>query len=246
MLIIPAIDIIEGRCIRLTRGEFNTQKKYHDDPVEVARRWQQQGAGWLHVVDLDGAKYGIVKNLGVAVEIKNKVGLKVQYGGGIRNTKILEKVLVSGIDRAIIGTRAIEDRSFLTKSIKIYGNRVILSVDFGIGGTVYINGWQRKAEVSLLDFSRDLEKLGIKEIIVTDIFRDGTLLGSNLEYIKKILEQTNLNLIIAGGISTIENIIKIKKLEKLGINGVIIGKALYEGTIKLGEAIKIGKAKGER
>lgn len=240
MLIIPAIDIIEGRCVRLTRGKFGTQKSYNNNPREVANRWRKEGAQWLHIVDLDGAKAGTVKNLDIAVDIKQNIDIKVQYGGGIRNIEILKMVLNKGIDRAILGTKAIEDKNFLEKSIEIFGNRIILSVDFGKGGLIFKNGWQKSTEVNIFDFTRELEKLGIKEIIVTDISRDGTLAGTNVKFIGEILENTNLDLIIAGGISSLDDILGIKKLENLGISGVIIGKALYEGKINLKKAIEIG------
>lgn len=240
MLIIPAIDIIEGRCVRLNRGKFGTQKSYNNNPREVANRWRKEGAQWLHIVDLDGAKAGTVKNLDIAVDIKQNIDIKVQYGGGIRNIEILKMVLDGGIDRAILGTKAIEDKNFLEKSIEIFGNRIILSADFGKGGLIFKNGWQKSTEVNIFDFTRELEKLGIKEIIVTDISRDGTLAGTNVKFIGEILENTNLDLIIAGGISSLDDILGIKKLENLGVSGVIIGKALYEGKINLRKAIEIG------
>lgn len=240
MLIIPAIDIIEGKCVRLTKGDFNTQKLYYDNPVEVAKRWKSEGAKLLHIVDLDGARTGTVKNLEAAIEIRKKVDIKIQYGGGIRDIETLKKVFNSEIERAIIGTKAIEDKDFLGKAVQDFGDRFVCSVDFGKGGMVFKNGWQRKTKVNIFDFARELEGLGIKEIIVTDISRDGTLRGPNLEAIKNILKETNLKLIIAGGISSLQDILNIRKFERLGVSGIIIGKALYEGKISLKEAIKLG------
>ena len=240
MKIIPAIDIIDGSCVRLVKGKFDSKKKYFDNPVKVAEKWKRQGADWLHIVDLDGAKTGKVKNLDIAVEIKKNIDINVEYGGGIRDLETLEKVISSGIDRAILGTRAIEDISFLKKSLRNFGNRIILSLDYGKDGLIFKNGWQKKTTLDIFDFTKKLEKLRVKEIIVTDISRDGTLKGINLEFIKKILLSSSLNLIIAGGISSLDDIINFKELEGEGISGVIIGKALYEGKISLKEAIKIG------
>lgn len=243
MLVIPAIDIIEGKCVRLTRGDFNTKKFYCDDPVEVAKIWESEGAELIHVVDLDGARTGDVKNLHVATEIKERLSIKVQYGGGIRDFETLKKVISEGIDRAIIGTKAVEDRDFLSRAIQNFGKRVICSVDFGKSGVVFKDGWQKKARINIFDFIKELEKLGVEEVIVTDITRDGTLEGADLRTIRNILKKTNIRLIIAGGISSLQDILNIKKLVNNlgtpGISGIIIGKALYEGSINLRQAIKL-------
>lgn len=240
MKIIPAIDIIDGFCVRLTKGDFKTQKKYFDNPLKVARMWKSNGAEWIHMVDLDGARTGKVQNLKIAVDIKNNIDIKVQYGGGIRNFKVLKEILDAGIDRAILGSRAVEERSFLEKSIESFGERIILSLDFGKNGLIFKSGWQRKTKINIFNFVKGLEKLRICEIIITDISRDGTLKGLNLDIIRKILKKSKINIILAGGISGIKDIIKAKELEREGISGVIIGKALYEGRIDLKKAIQIG------
>lgn len=238
MLIIPAIDIIEGKCVRLTRGDYSLQKKYHDNPVKIAEIWKNQGATWLHVVDLDGAKAGVVKNLNVAIEIKKKLDLKVQYGGGIRDIDTLRSVIESGIDRAVLGTKAIEDKNFLGIVLKQYGSKAILSLDYDRNGIIYKNGWLKATTLNVVDFAKELENLGINEMIVTDISKDGTLESSDFKIVRDILKKTSLKLILAGGISSIEDIKVIKCFEKEGISGVIIGKALYEDIIKLDEAIR--------
>ena len=240
MKIIPAIDIIDGSCVRLVKGKFDSKKKYFDNPVKVAEKWKRQGADWLHIIDLDGAKTGIVKNLNIAVEIKKNIDIGVEYGGGVRDLETLEKVISSGIDRAILGTKAIEDRGFLRKSLRDFGDKIILSLDYGKDGLIFKNGWQKRTTLDIFYLTKKLEKLQVKEIIITDISRDGTLKGTNLEFIKKILLSSSLNLIIAGGVSSLDDIINFKKLEGKGISGVIIGKALYEGRVDLKKAIEIG------
>lgn len=243
MIIYPAIDIIEGQCVRLTKGDFEKKKKYFDDPLQVALRWKEKGASWIHVIDLDGARTGMVANLSIAESIRRKTGIKVQYGGGIRDFATLEKVLSAGIDRAILGTRAIEDRKFLEIGFDKFGKKIIISLDFGKDGTIYKNGWQDKTAKNIFNFTLELEKLGMEEIIATDIERDGTLGGTDTGRLSRILSGTALKFIIAGGISCIEDIEKLKKIEPEGISGVIAGKALYEGEnpMDLAEAIRVGK-----
>jgi len=242
VIIYPAIDIIGGQCVRLTRGDYSQKKKYFDDPVKVALKWKEKGAAWIHVVDLDGARTGDASNLGIAGDIKKRTGVNIQYGGGIRDDKTIEKVMAAGIDRAILGTRAIEDWDFLKSAFKKFGDRIIISLDFSNGGIICKRGWQEKTSENIYDFTGRLEKLGMKEVIITDIERDGTLEGADIAKLKNIVESVPLSFIIAGGISDIEDIRKLKGLEKSGISGVITGKALYEGDspMDLGEAIRAG------
>jgi phosphoribosylformimino-5-aminoimidazole carboxamide ribotide isomerase len=242
MIIIPAIDLIRGHCVRLTRGKFNTEKRYFNDPVEVARKWKGSGAEWLHIIDLEGARTGKVKNLGTAQEIKRKVDVRMQYGGGIRNHETIEKILKTGIERIILGTRAIEDMSFLEDSILKYKGRIILSLDYTADGLINKNGWQKKSSFNIFEFITKVEKSGLREIIITDIARDGTLRGVNLGFLKRILISSNMGFIIAGGISSLDDIKRLKEIENMGITGVIIGKALYDERIRidLKKAIEIG------
>ena len=241
MIILPAIDIIDGDCVRLTRGDFKSKKKYSGNPVETALMWKEKGAQWLHIVDLDGAKYGICKNLQTAAEIKEKTGLKVEYGGGIRDMQILQEVLNTGIDRAILGTKVLEDRALLKEANLMFGNRLIISVDFSASGIIYRDGWQKETELNIFEHAANLKSEGISEIIITNISRDGTLSGPDIGLIEKVLQKSCLNLIIAGGITTVDDIKKLKDLNNPAITGVIIGKALYEGTISLEEAIQAAK-----
>ena len=240
MKVIPAIDIIGGSCVRLTQGKFDTKKSYFPNPVKAAEKWKKEGAEWLHIVDLDGARTGKIKNINIAAEIKKVIDIKVEYGGGIRDTDTLEEVIKSGIDRAILGTKAIEDMNFLKESIENFGDRIILSLDYGKDELIYKNGWQKRTALNVIDLMGELEKLQVKEIIITDISRDGTLEGANFSFIRKILKSSNINLIIAGGISSLDDIINFKRLENEGISGVILGKSLYEGNIDLKKAIEIG------
>lgn len=244
MIILPAIDIIDGACVRLTKGKFDTKKKYFDDPVEVAKRWKSQGAEWLHIIDLDGAKEGKTQNLDIAVKIKKETGIKVEFGGGIRDLESLEKVTGSGIDRAILGTRAIEDIDFLEAACLKNKDRVIMSIDYGKDGTVFKKGWQESAAINIFDLLVKLEALKLDELIITDISRDGTLEGSDYDFLKKILKSTKIRFILAGGIGGLEDIENIKKFESLGVSGVIVGKALYEesSNFDLKKAIMIGRA----
>ncbi len=242
MIIIPAIDLIRGHCVRLTRGKFNTEKRYFDDPVEVARKWKGAGAEWLHIIDLEGARTGKVKNLGTAQEIKRKVDVRMQYGGGIRNRETIEKILKTGIERIILGTRAIEDMNFLEDSILKYRGRIILSLDYTADGLINKNGWQKKSSFNIFEFITKVEKSGLREIIITDISRDGTLRGVNLGFLKRILISSNMGFIIAGGINSLDDIKRLKEIENMGIKGVIIGKALYDERMRidLKKAIEIG------
>jgi phosphoribosylformimino-5-aminoimidazole carboxamide ribotide isomerase len=237
MIILPAIDIIDGEAVRLTRGDFESKKKYSGDPVKTALIWKEKGAQWLHIVDLDGAKYGICKNLQIAAKIKEKTGLKVEYGGGIRDIKMLKEVLNTGIDRAILGTKVLEDRALLKEAGLMFGNRLIVSLDFSSAGIIYKDGWQKETQLNIFDHSASLKTEGISEIIITNISRDGTLSGPDIGLIEKVLQKSGLNLIIAGGITTVDDIKKLKDLKNPAITGAIIGKALYEGTISLEEAI---------
>jgi phosphoribosylformimino-5-aminoimidazole carboxamide ribotide isomerase len=248
MIVIPAIDLINGACVRLTKGKFNTLKKYYENPVGVAENWKRAGAEWLHIVDLDGARTGRPENLKIVSEIKKRMNIKIQYGGGVRSDTAINKVLEEGANRVILGTRALEDEEFLKNSLINYKDKVMLSLDYGEGGIIFKDGWRKKTDMTIFEIIRNLEKLGAKDVIITDILRDGTLGGINFDFLQRIIKDSKMKFIIAGGISSIGDIINLKKIEKSGIKGVIIGKALYEGEnkINLMEAIRIGKGNGKR
>jgi len=237
--IIPAIDIIDGACVRLYKGDYAKKVKYFDDPVEVAGKWLNYGIKWIHLIDLDGARTGFPENLEIAVKIKKKYDALIEYGGGIRSLETLDKVMEAGIDKIILGTKAIENFENLKEYHTKSKGRIIISLDFGKQNMIFQKGWLSGSEIDLFDFGKKIKESGIKEVIITDISRDGTLEGVNIDVFKKFLEETGLKIYVAGGVSGINDIKKLKKIESLGIKGVIIGKALYEGKIDLKEALEI-------
>jgi len=237
MLIIPAIDIIEGKCVRLTKGKFDSKKIYNESPVCVAKDFEKLGAAMIHVIDLDGAKTGKPVNLNLISQICAEVKIPVQVGGGIRDFATAENYFSAGVYRIIIGTKAVLNSGFIKKLLAEFGaERIVISIDCN-GEKVATRGWQSEGRENIFEFAGNLKMLGIKNVIVTDISRDGTLTEPNFELTEKI-QKIGLNVIAAGGVSSLES---IKKLKKLKISGAIIGKAIYEGKINLGEAIKLGK-----
>ena len=237
MLIIPAIDLKKGRCVRLWQGIKSKETIYAEDPLQVARLWTKMGAKRLHIVDLDGAFTGTPKHLSLVENIKNSLSACIQYGGGIRNLKIMEEVIQKNIDFVIIGTKALSE-NFVRNAVDRFGEKIIASIDCK-DNKVAIRGWEAKASIDIQKLGENLTREGIKTIILTDIARDGTLQGVNIEFIQKFIKNIDCNLIIAGGISSIEDIKRIKQLENERIEGVIVGKALYAKTVKLKEALKI-------
>ncbi|MEI6631512.1 MAG: 1-(5-phosphoribosyl)-5-[(5-phosphoribosylamino)methylideneamino]imidazole-4-carboxamide isomerase [bacterium] len=236
MLIIPAIDIQSGSVVRLYQGAKD-KKIYSRDPVKTARHWLRQGAELIHVVDLDGAFSGEPRNIAIVKRIVKETNVPIEFGGGVRSIEAIKELLTCGVQRVVLGTKAIEESSFLKKARDKFKDRIIVSID-AREGRVMTKGW--KSNVSnkdTLSFACALAKLGFKEIIYTDISKDGTLKGPNIAEIKRILKAAKLKVIASGGISSLEDIYKLKKLEKQGVRGVIIGKALYEGRFTLKEAI---------
>lgn len=235
MLIIPAIDIMDEKCVRLTKGNFALKRIYSNDPIQIAKNFEQNGAQLLHVIDLDGAKNGKPENMDIILKMRRNIKIPIEVGGGIRNFDIAYKYLSSGINRIIIGTKAIEDLGLLKKLIKEFGNgKIIVSVDVE-NGKIASRGWQKTARISLKSFMSKLKSLGIREIIVTDVTRDGTLTTPNFLLFQKI-KNAGFEIIAAGGISDIND---LKKLKDMKIAGAILGKALYEGKISLPEALKL-------
>ena len=237
MLIIPAIDLKDGRVVRYTKGRLN-KKVYSSDPVSVALDWQEQGAKFLHLVDLDGAFSGTQKNLKVIKKIIKKINIPVEAGGGIRDLSAIKKVIDCGVKRVILGTRAIEDVDFLSRSIEKFGQKIALGLDAS-GQKLGLRGWRKTAKISLKDYLKSLENLNLKTIIYTDISRDGTLSGINLPEIKKVLRSSGIDFIISGGVSSLADIKKLASLDCLNLKGVIVGKALYEKRFSLKEAIAL-------
>jgi len=240
MEIIPAIDLIDGACVRLYKGDYGKKVKYFDDPVEVAGKWLECGAKWIHLIDLDGARTGFPKNLEIALKIKKKYDALIEYGGGIRSLETLHNVMEAGVDKIIIGTKAIENLESLKEYYIKSKGKIIISLDFGKGNKVFKKGWLLGSDMDLFDFGKKIKDSGINEVIITDISRDGTLEGLNINVIKEFLRKTNLEIYVAGGVSGINDIKNLKEIESYGIKGIIIGKALYEGKINLKEALEIG------
>lgn len=238
MLIIPAIDIKEGRCVRLTEGKFEDVEIFSDDPVAVAVKWANKGAKMLHVVDLDGARYGKLTNVLLLEKIIKKVNIPVQVGGGIRCYEEVKRLINLGANRIILGTILWKDKPLAKRLFDEFSEQIIAGID-AREGYIAIEGWQSVTPVLALSFAKEMEKLGAKRIIYTDIKRDGTLIGPNIENIEEMLKNVNIPLICSGGITSLDDIKKLKKFETKGLEGVILGKALYKGNILLEEALEL-------
>jgi len=236
MLIIPAIDIQEGSVVRLTQG-VRDKKVYSRDPVKTAKHWARQGAKWIHVVDLDGAAAGKPQNLEAVRDIVSSVDLAVEFGGGVRSKEAIKKVLDLGVQRVVLGTRAADDKNFLRSAFKEYKDKVIVSID-AKAGRVLTKGWKNQTRLDALDFAFSLKSIGFKQMIYTDVARDGTLKGPAILEVKRILKETGIGMIASGGVSSLDDLHRLRVLEKQGLVGVIIGKALYEGRFTLTEALK--------
>ncbi|MDP3730317.1 MAG: 1-(5-phosphoribosyl)-5-[(5-phosphoribosylamino)methylideneamino]imidazole-4-carboxamide isomerase [Candidatus Omnitrophota bacterium] len=237
MKVMPAIDIKGGKVVRLTQGKAECETVYFDSPLEVARMWADQGADLIHVVDLDGAIGGEPKNLKLVREIIGGVNVKVEFGGGIRDEETIQSLIDAGIEKVVIGTRALEE-DFISKASKRFGNRIVVGID-AKDGMVLTKGWLFKTEMGAVDLAGKMAALGIRTINYTDISRDGMLKGPNVDSLKRILKVKGIDVIASGGISTMEDVKRLKELEGAGLKGMIIGKALYENTIDLKEAIRV-------
>lgn len=236
MLVIPAIDIKGGKVVRLMQGAADKETVYSDDPVAVAQRWAAFGVGLIHVVDLDGALEGKPKNLDVVKRIVKAVRSKVELGGGMRDEKAIEEAFGSGVEKVVIGTRAL-DEGFLRKITQKYGARIVAGVDAS-SGSVKTKGWVFDTKIKSKDLAKRLEDDGIRTINYTDISKDGMLEGPNIGSLKEILDSTKIDIVASGGVTTLDDIRKLKALGKRNLAGVIIGKALYEDKIDLREAMR--------
>lgn len=233
MNIIPAIDIIGGKAVRLQKGDYDKMTVYGDSPSDVAASFEGDGAKMLHVVDLDGAKDGTTANFEAVKKIIESTGLSVEIGGGIRSLETVKKYITAGADRIIIGTSAVTDKKFLSEAVKLYGEKIVVGVDVK-QGFVAIKGWLELSELSCIDFCRELYSMGVKTVICTDISKDGMLSGTNLELYRELYKELDMNIIASGGVSSVED---IKNLASIGLYGAIVGKALYTGNMSLREAI---------
>ena len=231
MLIYPAIDIKDGKCVRLTQGMKDEETIYFENPWQVALDWQKQGAKQLHLVDLDGAFDGVSRNLEAIEKIIEKIEIPVQIGGGIRSLDTLEKLLHLGAWRCILGTKALEEPEMLKEAIWRYGEKVVVSVD-AKDGKVAVEGWTKVGDQDALEFARLLEEMGLKTLVYTDIARDGMLKGPNFNALSRLLNVVSMEIIASGGVSSLEDLIRLKSI---GADGAIVGKALYEGAITMKE-----------
>jgi phosphoribosylformimino-5-aminoimidazole carboxamide ribotide isomerase len=237
MIIYPAIDIKDGRCVRLVQGKFNDVTVYSDHPVEMAMKFEQLGAEYLHVVDLDGARLGEPQNIAAISEMAVKVGIPLQLGGGIRSIEMIEIILCKGIQRVILGTSAVKDPELVKKAVKAFGNSLAVGID-AKDGMVAIEGWAKTSEFTAIGFAKKMEELGAKTIIYTDISRDGMLKGPNLKAMEDMVKAVAIDVIASGGVTNIQD---IRNLKEIGVSGAIVGKALYTGDIDLKEAIAVAK-----
>ena len=237
MIIYPAIDIIDGKCVRLSKGDYSQKKVYSSDLIAIAKKWSNSGSNYLHLVDLDGAKVGECVNYQSIVKIRKSFpNLFIQIGGGVRNHEVLQKYLNAGINRIILGTKVLEDKDFILSLSEQEKSKIAIDVAIK-DGKLSGDGWEKTNEFDISEFIDMYESQGVSRFIITDISRDGMLQGINLESITSILEMITTKAIISGGISNISDIQSIYNLKSKHIDGLIIGKALYEDKIKLEEAI---------
>jgi phosphoribosylformimino-5-aminoimidazole carboxamide ribotide isomerase len=234
MEIIPAIDLRNGKCVRLYQGDYGKETVFSNKPVEVALRWQSEGARRLHIVDLDGAARGEPGNLDTIEDIIAAIDIPVQVGGGIRSIETIEQLFAAGVERAIMGTVAVEKPDMVREACQRFGDRIIISID-ARDRLVATRGWLQKSTVTASELASKMIELDVTRFIYTDISRDGTLTSPNFEAIAELLSQVNVPVIAAGGISSVYH---LTKLAELGVEGAIVGKAIYTGDVKLGEAFK--------
>ncbi len=235
MKIFPAIDLVGGKAVRLFKGDYNQMTVYNENPVEVALDFKSKGAKWIHLVDLEGAKSGLTPNIETVEKIVKQSGLKAEVGGGVRSMEVIEKYLSIGVERVILGTSAVTDRAFLQSAVEKYGDKIAVGVDIK-DGYVAIKGWTEKSEHSAMDFLKQMQTLGVKTVICTDISKDGAMQGTNHALYKEMSQTLNMNIIASGGVSSIEDIIRLKNQK---VYGAIIGKAYYTGAIKIEDAVKV-------
>jgi len=232
MRIIPAIDLIDGKCVRLTKGDYNTKIVYNENPVEVAKLLENAGLKYLHLVDLDGAKVGRVLNYGILEKIANSTSLKIDFGGGLRTDEDLQKVFDFGASQITVGSVAVTNKEFVLSWLGKYGaEKIILGADCK-QRKISISGWAALSDMDILDFIKEYESYGVGKVISTDVLKDGMLEGPSLDLYSEIIEKTSVKLIASGGIRSVKD---LEELKLIGCEGAIIGKALYEGRIKLEE-----------
>ncbi|MEW9123586.1 MAG: 1-(5-phosphoribosyl)-5-[(5-phosphoribosylamino)methylideneamino]imidazole-4-carboxamide isomerase [Thermotaleaceae bacterium] len=231
MIVFPAIDIRNGKCVRLEQGEFDKESVFGEDPLMIAKKWYEKGAKYLHIVDLDGALQGEPVNLSIIEKIAKTIPIPIQVGGGIRKLEDVKKVLFCGVERIILGTSAINQVDFVEQVLNLYSENVAVSLD-ARNGLIAIEGWKKTTNQKALDYAVVLQNMGLKTLIYTDIAKDGMLSGPNFNELQQIQQKIKMNLIASGGISKQED---VKRLKTMDLYGAIIGKALYTGDIQLEE-----------
>lgn len=237
MIIIPAIDLKDGKCVRLYQGRMSSAQVVAKDVVETASSFKEAGAEYVHMVDLDGAIKGKMQNLDQVLKVINEVKLPVEIGGGIRNIETIDLLIESKVSRVILGTAALNDFNMLKEAVKKYGDKIAVGID-AKDGLVAVDGWVNVSKIDYIEFAKKIEDIGVKTIIFTDISRDGTLKGANLRQLSEIESNVSCNIIASGGVRNIED---VRNLKDIGVYGVIIGKAIYSGDIFLQDAIEIGR-----
>lgn len=235
MIIIPAIDIIGGKAVRLYQGDYRKKEIVGNDIFDIAKGFEKNGAEYIHLVDLDGAKKGRLINKKIILNLAKELTTPIEVGGGIRNYKEVEELINHGVSRVIIGTAALEDKEFVSGIVRDFGDKIAVGVDCK-KGYIYTKGWLEESNVHYIEFCKSMENIGVKNIILTDISKDGTLEGTNISMVKQLKEYVSVNIIASGGV---RDYYDIRKLNDLDIYGVIIGKALYSGNIDLKKAINL-------
>ena len=237
MILFPAIDLYEGKAVRLYKGDYAQMTVYSEHPEEIARDFAAQGATHAHLVDLEGAKSGATPNLDTVLRIREAAGLFCEIGGGIRSMETVKTYLSAGLDRVILGTAAVEDPAFLRAAVDAFGEKIAVGVDVR-DGFVAIRGWTEKSALGFMDFCREMEKAGVKTLICTDISRDGAMRGTNREMYRQLSETLGLQITASGGVSSLDD---VRSLRQMGLYGAIIGKAYYTGDIDLKKAIEVSR-----
>ncbi len=237
MEVIPAIDLLDGKCVRLYQGDYNQASVFNENPVKVARKWSKQGATRLHVVDLDGAKAGKSVNLPVIEAIAKAISIPVQVGGGLRDRAGVSRLLNSGVQRAILGTVAVEQPELVTELCREFPEQIVVGID-ARNGKVATRGWLETSEITASELAKRMAQQGVAAIIYTDIHRDGTLSGPNMEALRELAESVTIPVIASGGVSSLADLLSLLSLESVGVTGAIVGRAIYTGDVSLKEAVR--------
>ena len=237
MLILPAIDLYQSQAVRLFQGDYKQMTVYDKEPLNTAKKFENFGAKWLHIVDLEGAKTGTTANIDTIIKIIKSCNLQCEVGGGVRNMQIIEKYINAGVSRVILGTAAVTEENFVRDAVKNFGEKIAVGVDIK-DGFVAIKGWQEKSELEAINFCEKIQSIGVNTIICTDISKDGAMKGTNFDLYKTLKEKLKINIIASGGVSSLDD---VKKLAELNLYGAIVGKAYYTSAISIKEAIEAAK-----